>query len=1304
MSNPYVVVENGTIECCHGGKVILKSSVPNLVIGGKKPLYNIDLIGAPIQGCPHRKSVNGHCKKVVSISDATTEGNVGGAGTNFLLRIDGCQTDKGYPLVLVDPGQANHRIFKKSSGPESQLHTEVLAIDPKEAAIPEPNETCRFHPLRQDGTAFKPLRGTRLFRSVAEYFEQGEGAEGPFTFDKIVTGTGGFLYVTFEDVTTEYRVVNRGDFCAPTIGEVFFQETQTRKIRTGIPFFKNEGRVEFVYSDLRLGEKDIALFPPTVVDVAPSEKQCLNDYSEMGKFIAVESKKLRKKLLVTGEEAREASDKPVAVVVGLLDPVGEVQDRFYEYEYVFKRHYAQNLNLFNAIREANRLPYLVAQTLDYVYVSPWERTHYDKQRKDLKQCYKQMRDYVLYKGGADSLSIVNNDLAKAIDFTVAQDYLDETRFMDTEVIGSLSQFSMKIKGEYHHYEPDYMPDPEYPWDDRKLLDYTGTGSKKPADVLALAVFSLAYSPDYACPAELKELSEKYYYLLKTSRPLPQLNDEALKEGRDELDSQSALTNIFEGTVPLMQEFEGLDTLHMYVAYDPAAFKGGAKGFSALKVPSKLPEVFHDADLQSAASIAAKASKLLGGSDLAERLKAYRQVEPKGADATGFYYCRTLMSIGAMLMAPEQPLDDKSRLLSPFNNANKAVAELFKHIAKTQETLDEETALKLHDEKVKEYYLDALYTYISHAYTEKAVSELPEVREKASWFDKMFKSLSSDDGRRENVAAFLDAFAADPDPAAPTFTKLLDNNFDRDLKLKTDSEKLYESLKKLNGLGKYVGKAEGVFKARDEVNSNRYGTRDIESVVSQKVQALRNSTTYQKLLVRTKALAFFMTAVSVAEFVQGKKRLDFANVTGFVSDTLSLSRQMAEYARDRYEKMLKAAEEAAKAGKPVAGPGKAATRLGLAGKKAAEDLPEKIEHLLRIDKLVSPSHMKTLSRFGLVGVIAGAANDIVAMDVEDNRDFAIATGVKNGIYVALLFLPGAGWVAFAAGTAIIAVTELVWFFVSEHIRNSKLELYFYDSLLFNAKEHNANRTFNEQAFPNGLPFRATVLLESLRSSDGDYLQNGKSVPASRLEAFKSADAVRTFVADNALAHPHAFRAALENELGLLKSALYGYTVEKNGNAVAIPMSSHGATFHARSTGGVTLSQALYVDARALWLSYDKSGANGYETHYERIATHRDYDIAAYLLRQSGEMDKVLKSMDFANKSPREQKMIYDSLPRTSLVSESLKNVHLIAVTEKAVVKVAVPFEVTDLGANVMVNIERIRSAGVSDEDLEKVKKD
>jgi hypothetical protein len=110
MGNEFIVVESGVIKCEHGGKVILKSSVPNHVIGGKKPLYDKDFLDAAIKDCPNPSTNGGPCTKVVAISSAVTETNVSNSGKNYLLRTDGCQTDKGVSLILSDPGQTNSKI------------------------------------------------------------------------------------------------------------------------------------------------------------------------------------------------------------------------------------------------------------------------------------------------------------------------------------------------------------------------------------------------------------------------------------------------------------------------------------------------------------------------------------------------------------------------------------------------------------------------------------------------------------------------------------------------------------------------------------------------------------------------------------------------------------------------------------------------------------------------------------------------------------------------------------------------------------------------------------------------------------------------------------------------------------------------------------------------------------------------------------------------------------------------------------------------------------------------------------------
>ncbi len=105
MGNEYNVIEEAVITCACGGKVTLTSTVPNLKIAGKKPLYLKDILGAAV-ACP--RSIN-PCTKVASISTAGTEVNVSASGLTYLLRTDGFKTDKGRAVILKNPGQGTSK-------------------------------------------------------------------------------------------------------------------------------------------------------------------------------------------------------------------------------------------------------------------------------------------------------------------------------------------------------------------------------------------------------------------------------------------------------------------------------------------------------------------------------------------------------------------------------------------------------------------------------------------------------------------------------------------------------------------------------------------------------------------------------------------------------------------------------------------------------------------------------------------------------------------------------------------------------------------------------------------------------------------------------------------------------------------------------------------------------------------------------------------------------------------------------------------------------------------------------------------
>jgi hypothetical protein len=947
--------------------------------------------------------------------------------------------------------------------------------------------------------------------------------------------------------------------------------------------------------------------------------------------------------------------------------------------------------------------------VDYLYVSEEEQKTYNKRRKALLEQYhilangicRDLAKAVVAELAANKdsedirLGLENRDIATAIDLEVAKQFLDETKFIVPSFFEAEDP-DFFIGGDDYDADHFYLNTGDQTWlyakhNQEDSYGRGGWGQKnlefhrsnymevkdRPGEVLGLLVFTFCFSKKHEKLLEgypeLKEAAATFYYLLKTAQPQPQISDDAVGEVRDEVKYQSALEPIFKGKIPLLGEYEQLDTLHRKFAYDPEAVKKKRAeknySFKALKASEEMPAVYCDKDITAPATIINKTADLLGGSDLAERLKCYRDVDPFGADPTGFYYCRTLMNVAAMLMDPEQPLDDKTRLLSPFNDANKAVMQLCKHIGETQLKLDEETTLRLHDEKAKAYYLDALFMYVAHAYTEKPAAKFPGAK-KGSWFELLINPGDKDNGRRTNVQAFMAAFAAEGANPAPQFEKVLDNNFDKGLTLKTESEKIYECLKKLNGVSSYVDKADGVMnqtiKTKKGLGSNKRTSEDL----TRRLKDYKKSPKYQKLLVGTKTLGFFMAAANIAEFVQGRQRLDLPNLTGFVGDLLSVSRQMG----DLIPKALQASSPEAKA-----------------AAKAVKSLPESVEHLLKVDKISSASHMKVLTRFGLVGVMAGAVNDIATMDLENNRDYTVATLTKNGIYLALLLVPGAGW-AGAAGLTAIATLELVWYFASENIHNSSLELYLYKSLLFNASKHNENRSFNEQEYDPDYPYTASTLLDTLKSSGGRYTIGKQPTEAAKLKGFMSIDGLRTFIAENYRTCPHTFDAALANELALLKASLYGYKLETETSDRDMRLGARGMEFSVHSYEKVQLSKNLFDESETVWLVQDGT--------YTDLGKMRSYDIVPYSLERSGTFDKRAAEY-LSNYDPA---AAMGNIDKGVLVGDILKDVKLIVVSKQAIVKFAVECNTMTDGANAEVHIGGFKIEGMSEEDYKHVKKD
>jgi hypothetical protein len=327
-------------------------------------------------------------------------------------------------------------------------------------------------------------------------------------------------------------------------------------------------------------------------------------------------------------------------------------------------------------------------------------------------------------------------------------------------------------------------------------------------------------------------------------------------------------------------------------------------------------------------------------------------------------------------------------------------------------------------------------------------------------------------------------------------------------------------------------------------------------------------------------------------------------------------------------------------------------------------------------------------------MAGAVNELRELDSRDNQDMIVAVSLKNAVYIALLFSPA--WVALGG----MFLLELVWFFIADKIHNSKMELYFPDALLYDGRV----RKGGQGRCHRKPSCRASIMAESLKASEpfGAFTLEGKTFEP--FEGFKSIKQVRAFIAENYSTYSHAFQAAQLSELSRIKAALFGYDVTHVSNRLIIPVSAHGATFHVSVNHKAELSKALYDGAEAIWLTYDKAETGAYETRYEEMPKLQSYDLIAHLINRSDEFGKLLANMDFDGKSSREQSIILNRIDRKTLLEEMLKNVHLIVVTEHAVVKYAVRFNITTDGANADLYIDHCVNAALSDEDNKAIGKD
>jgi hypothetical protein len=107
---PPIVTTNATIMCVHGGRVMLVPKQTSVLAGGAPVVCELDLVGAPIVGCPVPVTPSSKpCTAVVSVipgpSSSSLKVKVGGRPAHIATLTGVTDSVPPGAIVVASPGQ-----------------------------------------------------------------------------------------------------------------------------------------------------------------------------------------------------------------------------------------------------------------------------------------------------------------------------------------------------------------------------------------------------------------------------------------------------------------------------------------------------------------------------------------------------------------------------------------------------------------------------------------------------------------------------------------------------------------------------------------------------------------------------------------------------------------------------------------------------------------------------------------------------------------------------------------------------------------------------------------------------------------------------------------------------------------------------------------------------------------------------------------------------------------------------------------------------------------------------------------------
>jgi hypothetical protein len=1091
MGNEYNVIEEAVITCACGGKVTLTSTVPNLKIADKKPLYLKDILGAAV-ACP--RSVN-PCTKVASISTAGTEVNVSATGLTYLLRTDGFKTDKGRAVILKNPGQGTSKISSIPSLENQVVVPEEATLKEQEEAFLEMGkEKYQLYFLRKYQNIFKPIRPTRAFRNSTETHQT--DALDEFSDTAIHSHTFAYIYITQNKNITEYQVFSKGNLYSESVKEIFYQNTKNKVVSEYIPIYE-DSRVDISYSNIRLHEdSDIASlkklsFSPSSVD--NTNTFYIKDADD------IDLRKLTKEDIKNKKQVKIEDDTKKIVCI-IEDILAEIEDLYLEYHTRYKVAYRKNHDIIEDIKKRNRYPYTILNIVDYFYVDKDEKKRYKEDTQKLKHIYNQLVSLLLNSDALlNKFFEKDNDISKILDkdkHKVAASYIQQINFLKSdffedkndekadETLKNATITKRYFKTGTKTLKFIYMTKALSGQSKRVGYGYRNfefnssnqayTKVKDDArQVLAYLLFSLFFSEEFE--EELKTLSsfnkidslrDKFLVELKSIAPLPNISDSSIEDVREAVKVNSSVYWETIGKLKSYRDnyldiYENLDYTKKIKSFEQ---KGDSVKFDTkyLYYDSSLKYYKKEKEFTSAKEFLEIIETKLKDAKLIEVLGIYKNIK----NTNSFNYVVSTMNIVYMLSAPRTFLDEESDKTSFFNNSLTHIYDFAVDLTNKRIALSDEEKDILN----KQYQ-------ISNSYSDMQVKLLLN----SVFFPKEKNSTPKG-------LLFLEQFATKDENE-----KLLDENKDKykavtgiPQNLKSKERQIYETIKRIEGV------TSGIEKILEEINKN---SEYADSTLSERTiyRIDKGLKVFSNILVYASAIDYL--------FVNDETK-DIKSHIGFINDMMNISVMVGGFIEKNPKMPLEILRNYLNA-------------------KALKEVS------LSSQKLLTYAKDTVLKKLSIITIVVTTLFDSVNLYRRDDYDALAVTTLASGINLALLIcyptLP-----VFVVGVLLTIITGIIL----NEIIDSDVDIYFKKSLLYKTIDFSIfKELFNKE---QSKKYQAYYLFETTNKDE--------ELKTISTDGFNSPKKLIDFVAVNYKGKENFFDTALNNELSFLKAAIYGYKLE------------------------------------------------------------------------------------------------------------------------------------------------------------------